>query len=172
MERTPPSVAAALLAEHRSLLAGIQELGRVADESVAASPEAIAAGIAESHRFLLERLIPHAAAEDDVLYPAVDRALGAPGATLTMSLDHRAVERYARELGRLAAESPQRRSAAWAASVRRVLYGLHAVLELHMAKEEEVYFPVLDSALTREQADRLFEEMERAAGKRRQAAQL
>jgi hypothetical protein len=48
--------------------------------------------------------------------------------------------------------------------LRRVLYGLFALVELHFAKEEEVYLPILDANLTAEQAADLFHKMEAAAG--------
>jgi len=37
-------------------------------------------------------------------------------------------------------------------ALRRVLYGLYAVVTVHFAKEEEVYLPILDARLTREEA--------------------
>jgi hypothetical protein len=48
--------------------------------------------------------------------------------------------------------------------LRRLLYGLHAVVGLHFAKEEEVYLPLLDRELTAAEAQRLFERMEHAGG--------
>jgi iron-sulfur cluster repair protein YtfE (RIC family) len=44
--------------------------------------------------------------------------------------------------------------------LRRVLHGLHAIVSLHFAKEEEVYLPLLDRELTAEEALSLFERME------------
>ena len=46
--------------------------------------------------------------------------------------------------------------------LRRVLYGLYAVVKLHFAKEEEVYLPLLDRELTADEAQALFERMESA----------
>ncbi len=47
--------------------------------------------------------------------------------------------------------------------LRRVLYGLHAVVSLHFAKEEEVYLPILEARLTPHEADTMFAAMEAAA---------
>ena len=47
--------------------------------------------------------------------------------------------------------------------LRRVLYGLYALVKVHFAKEEEIYLPLLDARLTPEDAHRMFEEMEMAA---------
>lgn len=48
-------------------------------------------------------------------------------------------------------------------SAQRLLDGLHAVVRLHFAKEEEVYLPVLEDELSPGRADWLFERMEKAA---------
>jgi iron-sulfur cluster repair protein YtfE (RIC family) len=104
--------------------------------------------------FLRGHLVPHARAEEDVLYPAVERAMAAPGATSTMVADHREIVRRTDELAVSAAAGP-----AAAPTLRRQLYGLRAILDLHFDKEEEVLLPVLDAQLTAEQAERLFAEM-------------
>jgi hypothetical protein len=55
--------------------------------------------------------------------------------------------------------------------LRRVLYGLYALVAVHFAKEEEVYLPLLDARLTTEEVAALFRDMETAAGEaKRQAA--
>ena len=62
---------------------------------------------------------------------------------------------------RLAAQAPD---AGQASSLRRVLYGLYALVKVHFAKEEELYLPLLDERLSPEEARAMFEAMERAAG--------
>jgi hypothetical protein len=51
-----------------------------------------------------------------------------------------------------------------ARELRRVLYGLYALVKVHFAKEEEIYLPLLDARLTAPEATRLFGQMEAAAG--------
>jgi hemerythrin-like domain-containing protein len=48
-----------------------------------------------------------------------------------------------------------------------VLYGFYTLLRVHFAKEEEVYLPILDEHLSQNDANALFEQMERAAGEAR-----
>lgn len=48
-----------------------------------------------------------------------------------------------------------------------LLYGLHAIVSLHFAGEEEIYLPIPDAALTPEDAERLFERMEQEADRHR-----
>ena len=133
-----------LRAEHRQLLPRI-ELLRVAAETLEGDDQAALAGIDAGVSFLREQLIPHAKAEDAVLYPEVERVTGAPGATATMRRGYVEVERLTAELERIGKDigaggidDQQRRR------LRQLLYGLHAVVGLHFIKEEEIYLPALD----------------------------
>lgn len=77
-----------------------------------------------------------------------------------MSRDHVAVGELTEKLGRLvsqihAPEIPQ----TLMAELRRVLYGLYTLLWVHFAKEQEIYVPILDDALTLEAAVGFFAEM-------------
>jgi iron-sulfur cluster repair protein YtfE (RIC family) len=146
--------------EHAHLLPHIDHLREVADTVGEAPHEALTREVAEAHTFLTERLIPHAEAEDAWLYPAVARLMGAPQATATMRRDHVEVGRLTAELGdlleRLRGEGL---GASLAKDVRRVLYGLHALVAVHFAKEEEVYLPLLEDRLSPEEAQELVESM-------------
>jgi hypothetical protein len=48
-------------------------------------------------------------------------------------------------------------------TLRRILYGLYALVKVHFAKEEEIYLPLLETHLTGDEGRQLFESMERAA---------
>jgi hypothetical protein len=80
-----------------------------------------------------------------------------------MSRDHVEVGRLTEELARLRAST---RPAA-GEDLRRVLYGLHALVSAHFAKEEEIYLPLLEDRLSAAEAHALFERMEAAAGEAR-----
>lgn len=101
-------------------------------------------------QFVMRELLPHAELEDRVLYAAVEKVLESPRAADTMRREHDEVGRTAQELsdllGSLASgdELPDR----LARDLRRVLYGIHAVLSLHFAKEEHVYLPLLAGGLS------------------------
>jgi iron-sulfur cluster repair protein YtfE (RIC family) len=47
--------------------------------------------------------------------------------------------------------------------LRRVLYGLHHLVKVHFAKEEEIYLPILDARLSDAEAKQMFVDMEAAA---------
>jgi iron-sulfur cluster repair protein YtfE (RIC family) len=48
-------------------------------------------------------------------------------------------------------------------ALRRVLYGLYALVKVHFAKEEELYLPLLDARLSPAEAEHMFADMEKAA---------
>jgi iron-sulfur cluster repair protein YtfE (RIC family) len=120
------------------------------------------------YEFLAYHLIPHAQAEEAALYPTVQRVLGSPDATRTMSRDHVEVVRYVEELAGLQHEPFGRDPKA----LQRVLYGLYALVKVHFAKEEEVYLPILDERLSPNEAQEMFEAMENAAGQAKQAVHM
>jgi hemerythrin-like domain-containing protein len=150
--------------EHKQLLPHIEYIREAADLVGDAPPEAFARTLDDVHTFIVHHLMPHARAEERVLYPAVERALHAAGATATMIRDHREIERLSDELGELRWQVGTRPVVDHEAkSLRRVLYGLYALIRLHFVKEEEVLLPVLDEMLTADEAIRLFEDMAAAA---------
>jgi len=147
-----------LRAEHRQLAPHLDNL-----RAVAASVEAWSATVTRLHevvQYLRDHLLTHAAAEEAVLYPAVEQAMGAPGAMDTMIADHRDIARRIETLVATAAEiGPGPARAEEVEELKGQLYGLWAILQLHMGKEEEVLLPVLEAALTPADVRRLFEEM-------------
>src|SRR5512134_607062 len=146
--------------EHKELIPHIERILEVANSIPEASLEQIRDGVQEVYEFLAYHLIPHAQAEDAALYPAVQKVLGSPDATKTMSRDHVEVGRYIEELAELQLDLAPRNFK----SLQRVLYGLYALVKVHFAKEEEVYLPILEERLTAEEAKKMFEAMESAAG--------
>lgn len=152
--------------EHQQLLPHIEHLRQLADNVGELPDAALAENAAAVHGFLVHHLIPHAEAEDRVLYPAVAGIMGAPAATATMSRDHVEVGALTSELAaladRLAAGAAA--DAATVKALRRVLYGLYALVKVHFAKEEEIYLPLLDARLSAVEAQALFAQMEAATG--------
>lgn len=150
-----------LRAEHRELLPHIEALRSAADAAGNVPAGATAASVDEALAFLEHDLLPHAEAEEAALYPLVERVMAAPGATDTMTADH---ARIGQLIAELADVRRARRSGGAIAEYRRLLYSLHAIVSLHFAKEEGVYLPLLDAALTASDAERFFIELEAAAG--------
>jgi hemerythrin-like domain-containing protein len=131
--------------EHESLRPGLERLREAAD-GLGTQPgcEAIA-DVHSVQRFLVDELAPHEVAEGTLLYPVLDRVLGGAESTATMSRAHAEIARLIRRLGRVLeaidAEQPDDDDVR---ELRRLLYGLHAILRLHFAQEEEGYFSLLE----------------------------
>lgn len=150
--------------EHRELMPKVEHIREVAECLDGASACNRRQAIDEVYDFLAYHLIPHAQAEDAALYPTVQKVLGSPEATRTMSRDHVEVGRYINDLARVKdGFNGQEFTAEETKALRRLLYGTYALLKVHFAKEEEVYLPILDQRLTPESSHELFEEMEAAA---------
>jgi len=150
--------------EHKELLPHIEDLKAAGDAIGETITPALRGAVDEAYEFLVHHLIPHAQAEDKALYPTVQKVMGAKEATSTMSRDHVEVGRLTAELGDLRLQlGAGTLVPAQANALRRVLYGLYALVKVHFAKEEEVYLPLLDARLTEAEAHVMFEAMEAAA---------
>src|SRR5262245_1169322 len=108
-------------------------------------------------------------AEDQVLYPLLDDLLGTLSATDVLRRDHRSVTALIDQLGslrRVLQESSLDRDLVH--QLRRTLYGLYLLLTSHFAKEDELYFPLLDvrlDAANTEDLARRMREVTLAAGR-------
>lgn len=149
-----------LRAEHRDLLPHLLSLDTAANDVAGWDRDAAVSALGEIVGFLRGHLVPHAAAEEAVLYPAIEEAMAAPGATATMRADHVEIVARIDRLADTAAAVEQR----WpdevlAPDLAHQLVGLSAILQLHFHKEEEVLLPVLDASLDADAATALFARM-------------
>lgn len=149
--------------EHHALHAHLDAMRRVADEIDEVDPAATRAGVENVYDFLSHHLVPHAKAEDEVIYPLIDKLTGSTMATVTMRRDHEEVLRLVQHVGELrrklgdgVIDQDTRRD------LRRTLYGLHALVTLHFAKEDDYYLPVLERSLDQTAADDLSRRMDLA----------
>ena len=150
--------------EHQELLPHIRKIRTVADEVGTLPVALLRQDITETYEFLSHHLIPHAQAEERALYPIVGKLMGASEATATMIRDHVEIGRLIEELGTLRLYLNQESlGTSQEQALRRVLYGLSALIAVHFAKEEEVYVPLLEAHLTPAEAQHLFDSMEQAA---------
>ncbi|MGW2251195.1 heavy metal translocating P-type ATPase [Kitasatospora sp. NPDC001660] len=130
-------------AEHDDLREVIEAVREAADQLTdTTGPQALHA-VRHVNRLLTEQLLPHELAEEHQLYPALAPALGGPEATATMSRAHTEIHRLARRVAthlQLADANHGRLRDEQLDDLRACLYGLHSVLRLHFAQEEENYF--------------------------------
>ncbi len=90
-------------------------------------------------------MLPHEEAEEKTFYPKIAELLGGEDPTGTMSRAHVEIAHQVRVLGSLLDDLGVRSpDATDFTDLRRVLYGLHAILRLHFAQEEEAYLSLVD----------------------------
>jgi hypothetical protein len=165
--RRRPSAASVALgqrfrAEHRELVGLVERVRAVADRIGRLSPPLALAEVTAVHRFLVERLLPHEEAEDTLLYPLVAELVGGDDPTAPMSRAHAEIAHLTRLLGGVLADlGPDGPEPEDLTDLRRILYGLHAILRLHFAQEEEAYLSLLDPGA---QGTRLPGEASRTSG--------
>jgi len=130
--------------EHGELRPLVERVGRVADWLDEMPGPELVHELSGLHLELSLRLLPHEKAEGAEVYPFVARRLGGDGSTGTMGRTHIEIERMVAGLAMIVAGLPQSGpSAADLRELRRLLYGLHAILKLHFAQEEESFFSLL-----------------------------
>ncbi|MDT7839944.1 heavy metal translocating P-type ATPase [Streptomyces justiciae] len=129
-------------AEHDDLQDVLEAVRAAADQLSDSTRPASLAPVAEVHRLLMQRLLPHEHAEERQLYPALAPTLGGPEATAPMSRAHAEIDRLAHRIAtHLALADPGGNpTPEQLDDLRACLYGLHTVLRLHFTQEEENYF--------------------------------
>ena len=134
---------ARLATEHRHLAPGIGRLRTTADGLDACSPAEARAELEAARSFLVETLVPHEIEEDRSIYPILANAIGSDDATAALHGTHteifHLIRLYGRLLDELGSDGPTSDDRT---DLRRTLYGLDAILRLHMAQEEELYLSV------------------------------
>ena len=132
-------------AEHESIRVSIGQLRTAADALGSAPPAAAMDQVRRAYRLLAEQIGPHEQAEEQELYPALNRLLGGSDATATMSRAHAEIAHQIRRLGQLLSDigtgAPDDVDLA---DLRSLLYGLHAILRLHTIQEDESYLSLGD----------------------------
>jgi heavy metal translocating P-type ATPase len=132
-------------AEHDTLRPELDLLRSAAEHIGTSPPQESVAAILEAHRFLSTELLPHEKAEDTTLYPVFDRIMGGTDATGTMSRAHVEIEHLIDQLGRVVGRLQDEPSRSDLFEARRLLYGLHAILELHFDQEDESYLSLVEA---------------------------
>jgi len=147
MSAEQSEVARSFAADHARLRPRLAAIRAAADDLGSAGPGPTLAAVSRVHRFLSGAIEPHQEAEDAVLYPLLSRLIGGTDPLGPMSRAHVEISHQIRRLGRLLERvDPARPAVSDLIELRRCLYGLYAVLELHMAQEDEEYLSLSDES--------------------------
>ena len=133
--------------EHLAIRADLDQLLSVAAALGSTNRADAMTDLRAVQKILVEDVGPHEAAEQDILYPALEPVLGGREPTAPMSRAHVEIAHQIRRLGELlddiGADGPDDEDIE---EIRRLLYGLHAILRLHTLQEEESYFSLGDDS--------------------------
>ena len=131
--------------EHRAIRADIERLHEVADSLDSLDPATALAQVRQVHHMLVAEIQPHEDAEEQVLYPALGRFLGGSDPMATMSRAHIEIAHQIRRLGQLLGDIGSKgMDEVDRTEFRSLLYGLHAILKLHTAQEDESYLSLAE----------------------------
>ena len=119
--------------QHEHLRVGLGEIRASARELPNLAPGERSLLISRVVEYLRRTVLPEATVEERGLYAEVRRVLADP-----MEYDHRAIEAMAEAL----AGTPVR----WTESLQQLLYGIAALIELHIDKEERIYLELVEPA--------------------------
>jgi len=138
--RPATDVAERFRSEHVEFAPELQRIRAVADRLGTLPAEEMRAQLDAVRWFIVERLPQHEEEEEAAVYPVVARMMGGEDPMASMARAHIEIDHLARVyqslLEDLPAEGPAPEDLM---DLRRVLYGLHAILRLHFAQEEEAY---------------------------------
>jgi iron-sulfur cluster repair protein YtfE (RIC family) len=141
--------------EHEELLSHIEHIGQAA-RGVArldrGERELLVGRIVE---FLRGTLVPHAKAEEEVLYPEWAKRVGFAGAAVPMVHDHEAIVERIERLEQAKADDLE--------TLQELLYGLYTLIGVHFRKEEDIQLPAFDAAPP-ELTEAVLERMEAVSG--------
>lgn len=140
--------------EHRALVEHIEHLAEAARRMPRLDSEERGDLRDRVLEFLRGTLLPHAKAEEKVLYPEWARLVGFADAAVPMIHDHEAIVARVKRLEVADVEDVD--------GLQELLYELHGLVSVHFAKEEEIQLPAFDAAP--EAAKRVLQEMAAAGG--------
>jgi hemerythrin len=124
--------------EHRALVEHIEHLALAAREMPRLAEDERDVLRDRLLEFLRGTLLPHAAVEEEILYPEWAALVGFPGAAEPMIHDHAAIVAYVERLEAVGTADVD--------ELQAVLYALHALIAVHFAKEEDIQMAAFDAA--------------------------
>ena len=138
---------------HERLMQHVDEMPAVGKMILAAPMEELRPRLAELDGWLTELLIPHLEAAEKTLYPELERMLQNRHSMAPMRREHAEIRRQVAEYSRLVkALGDKRPGVGKTVALRRVLFRLYALLEVHLV-EEELYIPIINHGVSDEAAE-------------------
>ena len=130
--------------EHRDLSPGLRHIHRLATQVGVMQPHDLAYELLEISAWAATLLEPHIAWEEADLYLDIDRRAGTPWATRLMRYEHQQIRAFVRHLDADREALRQEVTREELDLIRGRLFGLEAVLQAHLEREEMYLIPMLD----------------------------
>ena len=125
----------------RSLDVELEERAELLSEAARMLPTVTPAGRAalraRALAFLREDVREHVELDERLLFPRLSERLGDPLAAAPMKYEHRAIRWWTDRIART--------DLADVDELQRLLYGVHALIKVHLSREEDIYVGVLES---------------------------
>jgi iron-sulfur cluster repair protein YtfE (RIC family) len=138
---------------HERLMQHIAEMPGVGRAVLEAPIEELGPQLRELDGWLNGLLLPHMEAAERALYPELERLMQNRHSMAPMRREHDEIRRLVRELGALVRGVGDRRpSIGTQVGLRRVIFRLYALLEIHVV-EEGLYIPLLTHGVSEDAAE-------------------
>ncbi len=149
---TSPSLPEAAHEHHERLLERVNAIPAMADALLEAKPDEALAGISAMRSFLIGTLLPHMDAAERALYPQLERLFQNRHSMAPMRREHDRIRELVGEFTALVDKDAGSVSLGRTLALRRVLFGLYALLKIHLA-EEEAYLRIVQRGVEADIAD-------------------
>ena len=138
---------------HERLMHHVDEMPAVGKMLLSAPMGDLKPRLVELDGWLTGLLIPHLEAAEATLYPELERMLQNRHSMAPMRREHEEIRRLVTDFSRLLkALGDEQPHIGRTVALRRVLYRLYALLEIHLV-EEEVYIPIINHGVSDEAAE-------------------
>ena len=137
---------------HERLLERVNGIPAMADALLGAKPDEALAAITAMREFLAGTLLPHMEAAERALYPQLERLFQNRHSMAPMRREHDRIRDLVGEFTALVDKDAGAVSLGRTLALRRVLFGLYALLKVHLA-EEEAYLRIVGRGVTDDIAD-------------------
>ncbi|MHB8959609.1 MAG: hemerythrin domain-containing protein [Candidatus Limnocylindrales bacterium] len=129
---------------HERILAHVDRMPEMADALLTASADDVRSSVIATADFLNGTLLPHVDAAERSVYPELERMFQNRHSMRPMRNEHDEIRRLVGEYGKLSADLREGRvTLGRSLALRRVIFGLYALLKVHLA-EEDAYLRIIE----------------------------